>query len=72
MCIWELWQSCERTIQLLKFYKTKKTLILNGDIIDIWQFRKSYFPKAHHSKIIGFATKGTKYTTSQVITMKCF
>ena len=40
-----------------------KTLVLNGDIIDIWQFRKSYFPKAHLKviqKIIGFATKGTK------------
>jgi hypothetical protein len=24
-----------------------------------------------YSKIIGFATKGTKYTTSQAITMKC-
>ncbi len=24
-----------------------KTLILNGDIIDIWQFRKSYFPASH-------------------------
>ncbi|MEH6406333.1 MAG: UDP-2,3-diacylglucosamine diphosphatase, partial [Leeuwenhoekiella sp.] len=24
-----------------------KTLILNGDIIDIWQFRKRYFPKSH-------------------------
>jgi UDP-2,3-diacylglucosamine pyrophosphatase LpxH len=24
-----------------------KTLILNGDIIDVWQFRKRYFPKSH-------------------------
>ena len=40
-----------------------KTLILNGDIIDVWQFRKSYFPKAHLKviqKIISFASKGTK------------
>lgn len=40
-----------------------KTLILNGDIIDIWQFRKSYFPKHHLKvvkKIIDFASKGTK------------
>ncbi len=40
-----------------------KKLILNGDIVDIWQFRKSYFPKAHLQiikKIISFATKGTK------------
>ncbi|MBE0393541.1 UDP-2,3-diacylglucosamine pyrophosphatase LpxH [Flavobacterium sp. 7E] len=40
-----------------------KTLVLNGDIIDIWQFRKSYFPKSHLKviqKIISFASKGTK------------
>nr|WP_315208139.1 UDP-2,3-diacylglucosamine diphosphatase [uncultured Flavobacterium sp.] len=40
-----------------------KTLVLNGDIIDVWQFRKSYFPKAHLKviqKIISFASKGTK------------
>lgn len=40
-----------------------KTLILNGDIIDIWQFRKSYFPKSHLKviqKIITLASKGTK------------
>lgn len=24
-----------------------KLLVLNGDIVDIWQFRKSYFPAAH-------------------------
>ena len=24
-----------------------KILVLNGDIIDIWQFRKKYFPPAH-------------------------
>ena len=24
-----------------------RTLILNGDIIDIWQFKKSYFPNSH-------------------------
>ncbi|OIV39568.1 UDP-2,3-diacylglucosamine diphosphatase [Flavobacterium johnsoniae] len=40
-----------------------KTLVLNGDIIDAWQFRKSYFPKAHLrviQRIIGMASKGTK------------
>lgn len=39
-----------------------KTLILNGDIIDIWQFKKSYFPKAHLKvikKILSLATKNT-------------
>ena len=40
-----------------------KTLVLNGDIIDIWQFRKSYFPKEHLKVIkciINCASKGTK------------
>lgn len=40
-----------------------KTLILNGDIIDIWQFRKNYFPHAHLQvlqKIISMSTEGTK------------
>lgn len=40
-----------------------KILILNGDIIDIWQFRKSYFPKTHLKvikKIIDLASKGTE------------
>lgn len=37
-------------------------LILNGDIIDIWQFSKRYFPSSHMRvlrKIIGMASKGT-------------
>ena len=40
-----------------------KKLILNGDIIDIWQFRKSYFPKTHIKvikKILDLNTKGTE------------
>lgn len=40
-----------------------KTLILNGDIIDIWQFRKSYFPATHLNvikKIISMSSNGTK------------
>ena len=40
-----------------------KTLVLNGDIIDIWQFSKSYFPKSHLKiikKILDFASKGTQ------------
>lgn len=38
-------------------------LILNGDIIDIWQFKKNYFPKTHLKvikKIIDFVSKGTQ------------
>jgi UDP-2,3-diacylglucosamine pyrophosphatase LpxH len=35
--------------ELLMYLKSiePKILILNGDIIDIWQFRKHYFPKSH-------------------------
>jgi len=42
---------------------TPKILILNGDIIDIWQFNKRYFPKSHLKiikKIINMASKGTE------------
>jgi len=37
-------------------------LVLNGDIIDIWQFKKYYWPKPHMKVvkyIIGLAAKGT-------------
>lgn len=40
-----------------------KRLILNGDIIDVWQFSKRYFPPAHMKvlrKIISLASKGTE------------
>jgi UDP-2,3-diacylglucosamine pyrophosphatase LpxH len=40
-----------------------KILILNGDIIDIWQFRKHYFPASHMQvikEIFGLMTKGTE------------
>jgi len=51
--------------ELLKYLNTikPKTLILNGDIIDIWQFRKSYFPKSHLKvvkKLLDFSSKGTR------------
>lgn len=38
-----------RAKELLSYLKSikPKTLILNGDIIDIWQFSKKYFPKSH-------------------------
>lgn len=50
--------------ELLRYLNSiqPKTLVLNGDIIDIWQFKKSYFPKPHLEvikKIISFATKST-------------
>ncbi len=38
-----------RSEELLKYLSSinPRKLILNGDIIDIWQFRKSYFPESH-------------------------
>lgn len=49
-------------LQYLDSIKPKK-LILNGDIIDIWQFRKNYFPKTHIKilqKIISLSAEGTE------------
>jgi UDP-2,3-diacylglucosamine pyrophosphatase LpxH len=51
--------------QLLTYLNSiePSTLILNGDIIDIWQFKKRYFPKSHLSvikKIMDFAANGTE------------
>jgi UDP-2,3-diacylglucosamine pyrophosphatase LpxH len=40
-----------------------KVLILNGDIIDIWQFRKHYFPASHMQvikEIFSLMSKGTQ------------
>jgi UDP-2,3-diacylglucosamine pyrophosphatase LpxH len=40
-----------------------KILILNGDIIDIWQFSKRYFPKTHTKvirRILKMSGKGTE------------
>jgi len=49
--------------ELLKYLKSikPKILILNGDIIDIWQFSKSYWPEAHMKvvrRIMKFITDG--------------
>lgn len=52
----------KEVLHYLNSVKPKK-LILNGDIIDIWQFKKHYFPKSHLQvikKIIALATKGTR------------
>ena len=53
--------------ELLNYLKSvqPKQLIINGDFIDIWQFKKSYFPKSHLKiikKIIDFSNKGTEVT----------
>lgn len=36
----------EELLEYLRGIKPKR-VVLNGDIIDIWQFRKSYFPASH-------------------------
>jgi UDP-2,3-diacylglucosamine pyrophosphatase LpxH len=51
--------------ELLHYLKTvkPKTVILNGDIIDIWQFSKRYWPKAHMKVIkhlMHWMSKGVK------------
>lgn len=53
-----------RSRELLAYLKSvePKTLILNGDIIDIWQFRKNYWPSSHMKilkYIIGLAARKT-------------
>lgn len=51
----------EELLRYLKSIKPKK-LILNGDIIDMWQFSKRYWPKSHMQvvkHITGMLTKNT-------------
>lgn len=51
--------------ELLKYLKSirPKTVILNGDIIDIWQFSKHYWPKSHMKVVrhlLNWISKGVK------------
>ncbi len=51
--------------QLLTYLNSisPKKLILNGDIIDIWQFKKQYFPKTHLrvvKKLMDMASEGVE------------
>jgi UDP-2,3-diacylglucosamine pyrophosphatase LpxH len=51
--------------ELLNYLKSIRptTLILNGDIVDMWQFRKTYFPKEHIkviNRILKMSLNGTK------------
>ncbi|WP_425075473.1 UDP-2,3-diacylglucosamine diphosphatase [Psychroserpens sp. S379A] len=51
--------------QLLTYLNSiePKKLILNGDIIDVWQFKKRYFPKSHLrviKKIMDMAAEGVE------------
>lgn len=52
-----------RAKELLQYLKSiqPKILVLNGDIIDIWQFSKSYWPETHTKiirQILKFVTNG--------------
>ncbi|PJJ60655.1 UDP-2,3-diacylglucosamine diphosphatase [Hymenobacter chitinivorans] len=54
---------CHAT-ELLRYLKSvrPKVLVLNGDIVDIWQFSKNYWPAAHMRVVrhlAGLAAKGT-------------
>ncbi len=54
----------EELLRYLKSIKPKR-LILNGDIIDMWQFSKRYWPKSHMQvvkHITSLLAKGTKIT----------
>lgn len=51
--------------ELLEYLESiqPEKLILNGDIVDIWQFRKRYFPKSHLEvikRILDLNSKGTE------------
>jgi UDP-2,3-diacylglucosamine pyrophosphatase LpxH len=51
--------------ELLHYLKSikPKILVLNGDIIDIWQFSKRYWPQSHMKvvrHILGLVSKGVK------------
>lgn len=53
--------------ELLEYLKSiePEQVILNGDIIDIWQFNKRYWPKSHMRVIkhlMGWVASGTKVT----------
>lgn len=42
-----------RASELVQYLKSiePRRIVLNGDIIDIWQFKKKYFPKEHYQVI---------------------
>jgi UDP-2,3-diacylglucosamine pyrophosphatase LpxH len=54
-----------RAKELLQYLKSinPKTIVLNGDIIDIWQFSKRYWPKSHMKvvkQLMHWVSKGKK------------
>ncbi|APZ46881.1 UDP-2,3-diacylglucosamine hydrolase [Polaribacter reichenbachii] len=59
-----------RAKEVLNYLKTiqAETLILNGDIIDIWQFKKRFFPKSHMNVIKHITSLLSKETKVYYIT----
>lgn len=59
-----------RAKELLNYLKTiqPKKLILNGDIIDVWQFKKRYFPTSHMSVLKHITSLLAKETEVYYIT----
>src|ERR1700712_4618712 len=54
-----------RAKELLQYLRTikPKVIVLNGDIIDIWQFSKRYWPKSHMKvvrQLLDWISKGKK------------
>lgn len=54
-----------RSKELVSYLKSvkPKILVLNGDIVDIWQFSKNYFPKSHIEvirQLLKFAISGVQ------------
>jgi UDP-2,3-diacylglucosamine pyrophosphatase LpxH len=54
-----------RANEVLNYLKSikPKTLILNGDVIDVWQFKKKYWPTSHTKvlkEILNLSSKGTQ------------
>ncbi len=55
---------CHAT-ELLHYLKSikPKIVVLNGDIIDVWQFSKNYWPKSHMKVVkhlVSWISKGVK------------
>jgi UDP-2,3-diacylglucosamine pyrophosphatase LpxH len=59
-----------RSRELLNYLKSiePKILILNGDIFDMWQFKKRFFPRSHMKIIKYFFSYLSKGTTIYYIT----
>jgi len=64
-----------RSKELIQYLRSihPETLILNGDIIDIWQFNKRLWSRSHTAvikEIISLISSGTRVFTLREITMR--